>query len=294
MKRYTLTVLLAVLTLALVACDDGTTQANTGNAPDVAEVAETDAHCDFCVTPETAETAAATKPCDDCAEADPSTAEACDACATDTVAATTTQPSAMNASVTLAAPTTQPAEQTYKARSSPFLAPADRETPFDLDFAATDQDGNALKLADLVGKPIVMSFIFTRCGNPKMCPAITLQMANLQRSLDDANLADDVRVVLLSYDPVYDTPARLKKYGATRGFRFTHGDTILQPSVDDYRDLIGELAIAVAPLPDGSFNHAMELLVIDAQGRYVRDYQGDLWGNEPILEDVRKLVAEAK
>lgn len=291
MKHATLTALLAVFTVSLVACDDGATQANTA-APAVIEAAASDGHCEHCVTSDTTEAAAKTKPCADCIEAGDTTTESCAACATDTVAADAAAPSALNASLTLAAPTTQPAEQTYKARSSPFLAPSDRESPFDLDFAATDQDGNSLKLADLIGKPIVMSFIFTRCGNPKMCPAITLQMANLQRSLDEAKLADDVRVVLLSYDPVYDTPDRLKKYAATRGFRFTHGDVILQPSVDDYRDLIGELAIAVAPLPDGSFNHAMELLIIDAQGRYVRDYQGDLWGNEPIVEDVQKLVAE--
>lgn len=277
--------LIIVLILPLAACDEGATHANTGATVPAAGGAE---GCDHCETAEVKQVAA---DCDDCASADAKVA-ACDACkngqACDDVPSDD-EPQ-QTVALSLEAPTMKGI--TFNARTSDWLAPDQRESPFYLDYAALDQDGNAMKLSDLVGKPIVMSFIFTRCGNQRMCPAITLQMANLQRSLEAEDMSDDVRVVLVSYDPVYDTPERLKKYGGTRGFRFTHGDVMLQPDVDDYRDMISELAVAIAPLPDGTFDHAMELLLIDAQGRFVRDYQGDLWRNEPIVEDLKKLVAE--
>jgi len=176
------------------------------------------------------------------------------------------------------------------ARATQWYEPKDRDV-FDLDLKVTDQQGTDRLLSEYLGKPIALSFIFTRCSNPRMCPTITITMARLQRDLAKAELADKTQVLLISYDPVYDTPERLKKYGEVRGFRFDHG-AILRPDVDQYVDLLSELSVSTVPLGDGTFNHAMELLIIDHLGRFVRDYRGGIWENKPILDDLKKLVAE--
>lgn len=176
------------------------------------------------------------------------------------------------------------------ARATQWYQPDDRDELY-LDLAVTDQDGAEHLLSDYVGKPIALSFIFTRCANPRMCPTITVTMARLQRDIEKAGLTDKTRVMLVSYDPVYDTPQRLKKYGSDRGFRFDNG-AILRPGLDQYRELLSELSISVVPLGDGTFNHAMELLLLDAKGRFVRDYRGDIWDNAPVLADLKKLVEE--
>ncbi len=176
------------------------------------------------------------------------------------------------------------------ARASSWLEPADRE-PFDLDFVMTDQDGRSLVLSELVGSPLAMSFIFTRCPNPNLCPVITLTMAHLQRDLETAGLAPKVRLLLMTYDPVYDTPQRLKKYGEDHGLRFTRA-AMLRPEPDQFRRLLGEFQVGVDYHADGSIGHTIELLLIDGQGRFVRDYQGQIWDNALVLADLKRLVAE--
>ena len=179
---------------------------------------------------------------------------------------------------------------TANARASEWILPEDRDH-FDLDFEMTDQNGQALTFGDLVGKPLAISFIFTRCPNPKMCPLITLTLAHLQRDLELANLAEDVTLVLLTYDPVYDTPERLRQYGLERGLQFSNA-VMLRPDTEAFRQLLSEFQIGVDYQADGSIGHFIELLMVDHDGRFVRDYQGDVWDNVAVLEDLKRLVIE--
>ena len=52
------------------------------------------------------------------------------------------------------------------------------------DFALTTQDNAALKRADLKGKVLLVSFIFTTCNGT--CPATTHRMAAVQQRAGDA------------------------------------------------------------------------------------------------------------
>ena len=43
---------------------------------------------------------------------------------------------------------------------------------------------------------------------------------------------------------------------------------------------------------DGTIGHFIEMILIDKQGRFVRDYQGKVWSNDAALEDLKKLLTE--
>ena len=76
------------------------------------------------------------------------------------------------------------------------------------DFVLTNQDGQATTLADLTNHVWVADIIFTRCAGP--CPRMTAQM----RSVEAALAADtNARLVTLTTDPDYDSPAVMKRYG---------------------------------------------------------------------------------
>ena len=75
------------------------------------------------------------------------------------------------------------------------------------DFALTNQNAQAVSLADLRGRVWVADVIFTRCPGP--CLKMSRQMKELQQSLPVANQA---RLVTITTDPTYDTPAVLKTY----------------------------------------------------------------------------------
>lgn len=179
-----------------------------------------------------------------------------------------------------------------KLRASEWTEPAKRQA-FLLDFNVTNQDGQMLQLSELVGTPMAVSFFFTRCPQPNMCPLITSTMTQLQRKVEQAGLSEKVRLILISYDPGYDTPSRLQKYAEGYGFKFDNG-MMLRPKTEEYMALLGEMGIDIAPEPDGNIGHFIELILIDRKGRYVRDYTGAIWDNDAVLADLRTLAAETE
>ena len=83
------------------------------------------------------------------------------------------------------------------------------------DFALTNQDGRLTTLADLTNHVWVADIIFTRCA--ASCPIMTREMAQLQDALPPDSPA---RLVTLTTDPDYDSPAILLRYGQHYGARF--------------------------------------------------------------------------
>lgn len=79
---------------------------------------------------------------------------------------------------------------------------------FARDFALTDQNGHARKLADFRGKVVVMFFGYTQC--PDVCPTTMTDLATAMAMLgSDANR---VQVLFVTIDPQRDTPQVLAAY----------------------------------------------------------------------------------
>jgi cytochrome oxidase Cu insertion factor (SCO1/SenC/PrrC family) len=76
------------------------------------------------------------------------------------------------------------------------------------DFTLTNQDGQVATLDSITNHVWVADIIFTRCAGP--CPRMTGQMASLQNTLPPASQA---KLVTMTTDPDFDSPAVLKKYG---------------------------------------------------------------------------------
>jgi Uncharacterized protein SCO1/SenC/PrrC, involved in biogenesis of respiratory and photosynthetic systems len=80
------------------------------------------------------------------------------------------------------------------------------------DGAIIDSDSKLLKLRQLTyGRITVLSFIYTRCAAPKACPYAVGVLNQLHAlSADDKELATNMRLVSLSFDPDhrYATTAR--------------------------------------------------------------------------------------
>lgn len=80
------------------------------------------------------------------------------------------------------------------------------------DFSLTNQSDAPVSLVDLRGRVWIADIIFTRCPGP--CLRMTQQMKELQDALPKNS---QTRLVSLTTDPEYDTPAILKTYGERHG-----------------------------------------------------------------------------
>ncbi len=92
--------------------------------------------------------------------------------------------------------------------ASPWFGNYDSEARAAYDFSLTDQDGKPLRLSDLRGHAVLLSFGFTRC--PNICPTTLGNLAAVFRKLPPA-AQEKVDVVFISVDE-RDTPQTLKEY----------------------------------------------------------------------------------
>ena len=80
------------------------------------------------------------------------------------------------------------------------------------DFGVRDEHGRMLRLADLRGRPVVVTFLYTTCEDT--CPLTAQQ---IRVALDD--LGYDVPVVAVSVDPANDTPRRARAFALEQGMQ---------------------------------------------------------------------------
>lgn len=74
------------------------------------------------------------------------------------------------------------------------------------DFSFTERDGRTVSRQDLLGKPWLAGFVFTRCAGP--CPLVTGAMKQIEKECREA----DFRLVTFTVDPARDTLAVLNQY----------------------------------------------------------------------------------
>ena len=141
------------------------------------------------------------------------------------------------------------------------------------------------------GRPTLAAFFYTRCENPNKCSLTITRLAWLQQQLRARGLAGRIRIAAITYDPVYDTPLRLRSYCESRQ---------LQPDADTYalRVVAGFEAfqrwfgLGVNYIGSMINKHRVELYLTDAQGQVRHSFTRLQWEEAKVLaapaEAVRK------
>jgi protein SCO1/2 len=176
---------------------------------------------------------------------------------------------------------------------SPWLEPGERGSAGALNLRVTDQDGMPLNLDDFRGRPVALSFVYTRCTNANKCPLVAARMADLQTRLEREGLASRVQLALVTYDPDYDTPDRLKKYAMAHGLQSASQVRMLRPDKEAKEPFFDKLEVAVNYDGNDVNIHGLQLFLFDSQGRFVRCYRSVIWDNADVLADLKRLADEA-
>jgi len=170
------------------------------------------------------------------------------------------------------------------------------------DGAVLDSAGQSLRLAELTHDRItVLSFIYTRCAAVKACPYATGVLMQLHRqSADDVALANQLRLVSMSFDPVNDTPKRMAAYAmlaaqrptaAPWHFVTTRSQAELKPILDAYGQAIDQKENPADPT--GPLNHTLRVFLVDSAGNIRNIYSSSTLDLRLVLADVRSLMLES-
>jgi protein SCO1/2 len=162
-----------------------------------------------------------------------------------------------------------------KVLSAPqMLAPGERAP----DFALVNQDGRTIHLSDFAGKALLVTFIYTRCPMPDFCPRLSSQFAHIHNQLKK-NPGDygKTHLLTISFDPKYDTPVVLRKYGLAYldgdESGFSHWD-FASTNPTDLRRLAQAFGLEYDQ-EDNQISHTMSIALIAPDGTLAK-----LWSTE--------------
>ena len=157
-----------------------------------------------------------------------------------------------------------------------------------------DENGKPRTLADLRGHRVALTFIYTRCPVPDFCPLMNRHFATVQESLRRRTDLRDVRLLSVTLDPEYDRPPVLKAQAETYGadpaiWSFLTGET------KDLQAFASQFGIySEADPQSGEIIHSLRTVVIDGEGRLVRNTSGNDWTPAELLADLTRTPAPAR
>ena len=165
------------------------------------------------------------------------------------------------------------------------------------DFSLVNQDGRRVSLADYRGRPLALTFIYTRCPLPDYCPLMSENFAAVNRELaKDPALGARARLLSVTVDPEYDTPKVLRSYGAAHtgefaGERFERWQ-FATGAPEEVRRLAEHFGLSYTRDKD-QIIHSLRTAVVGADGRLYKLYRGNEWKPAELLADLRTLAADA-
>lgn len=160
-------------------------------------------------------------------------------------------------------------------------------------FSLVERSGEALSSDDLLGRPWVADFIFTRCQG--ICPVLSGRMADLLGRLEQQGITDAM-AVSFTVDPEHDDPATLRTYAKRFGadpdqWLFLTGDL---PAIEDlvrngFRLSIAALAGEPPAAVLEPITHSDRFVLVDDQLRIRGYYHGS--DDEDVAQLERDLAA---
>ena len=154
------------------------------------------------------------------------------------------------------------------------------------------QDGKFYLKKDFLGAPLVVNFIFTRCGNPKMCPAATQSMKKLGDALANNAQLNSVRLITITFDPTYDTPGVLRMYAD--GYQIDgKRHLFLTGDKNQVKDLMRHYGILTTEA-DGTIVHNSATIIVSPEGRIVQRREGSVFDSADVLATLTQLVETNK
>ena len=140
------------------------------------------------------------------------------------------------------------------------------------DYTLYDREGRAVKLADYLGKPLVISLVYTSCYH--ICPTTT---QNLARAIKQARSAvgggDAFNVVTIGFDVRNDTPERMRAFARQQHVASEKNWEFLSADEAAITQLTADLGFLFFPSSKG-FDHLIQTTVVGADGKIYRQIYG--------------------
>jgi len=157
------------------------------------------------------------------------------------------------------------------------------------DFTLLDRNERPVRLSELRGKPLLVSFIYTGCFTA--CPAQTLLLREALAGLDPLLGRDQYNVVSIGFNQPFDSPLALRLFADKLDVEHPSWK-FLSPHLRQVPELTRAYGFSYVRTPHG-FDHSVSVTVLDAQGRIRGHVYGDTVTAASLGVALRELLLSA-
>lgn len=154
-------------------------------------------------------------------------------------------------------------------------------------YELVDHKGASLSLAELRGRPLVVSLVFTSCST--VCPIAT---DHLRDGVIEARRAlgqDSFAVLTFGFDASGDQPAQLRAFANTHDLLDVGSWYIASADAETVAALLGDLGFSWRAAA-GGFDHVTQTSILDGQGRIYRQLYGTSFPLPTLMEPLKDLT----
>ena len=160
------------------------------------------------------------------------------------------------------------------------------------DITIVDEDGDSLRFQDLTSKPFVLTFFYTQCTNAAKCVSTVHRLGELEAECIKSDMTGKMGIYGMTYDPDFDSPSILKKYGEMFGMKFSDNVKFLKTVSQSDMTFLNQLQLRVNYGAGTVNQHGIQLFVFDKKGRLAVISDNEMWSVKDVKNCLINLINE--
>ena len=157
------------------------------------------------------------------------------------------------------------------------------------EYAFRDSAGREVRMSQLRGQPLVVSFVYTGCF--QVCPAATQFLARAVAEAERTLGPGKFRVATIGFNLPFDTPQAMKQFARKQGVDAPNW-MFLTPDAAELPGLLADFGFRFEQTVAG-FDHVLQASIVDAEGRIYRQLYGESFAAPQFVGPLVELVARA-
>jgi protein SCO1 len=156
----------------------------------------------------------------------------------------------------------------------------------------TNQDGKKIHFGDFAGKAVAITFIYSRCPLPDFCIRMSNHFLAVQKAMKtETGLNGKWHLISISFDPKFDTPKVLKRYGQTYQADFALWD-FATAEMKTILKLTDGFGLSMQDDEGGLIAHNLRTVVLSPDGKISKIISGNEWAPDEVVAELKQAATE--
>ena len=149
-------------------------------------------------------------------------------------------------------------------------------------------DGDSVEIDQYSDNYVFISFIFTRCPVPNMCPAVVIKNGVLARKFKES---DKIKFIMVSFDYVYDTPEILRSHYGDAISNFPNWTVWSSVGkINDLYTLSSEIGCEYWGIEENNIGHNLRSVLIGPGRTLLNTWKGDDWLTSSVGKEIDNYI----